>query len=58
MKVRLKHEDHYLTLAGQTVYKSPDTQQFDLGVVKIASHDKDVVKNKDAFLMTDVREGM
>ena len=47
-----------MTLEGQLVYKSPDTQQFDLGVVKIASHDKDVVKNKDAFLMSDVREGM
>ena len=56
--MRLKQEDHYLTLEGQLVYKSPDTQQFDLGVVKIASHDKDVVKNKDAFLMSDVREGM
>ena len=58
MKVRLKHDYHNVTLEGQLVYKSPDTQQFDLGVVKIASHDKDVVKNKDAFLMSDVREGM
>ena len=58
VKIRVKSEKHCQKYDGKVVYKCPDVQQYDLGVLKIVNADTDFLRGSTCSFAADVKEGM
>lgn len=57
VKIRVKSEKYCQKYDGKVVYKCPDVQQYDLGVLKIVNAGTDFLRGSTCSFAADVKEG-